>query len=130
MDTDFGIRDYSDLSNDVMRRDTRGDRFDADLSDSDRLAALDADTDDAVWMRYGYRFDDRARLKRYLRSRKEWMDLIRPIAGALHDWVPDKVDPLDNGGFALSPDNGSPVPYRLNGHVDWERGPPWGDGGD
>jgi hypothetical protein len=42
-----------------------------------------------------------------------------------NDWVPDKLDPITNGGFETSPDNGSPVPYRLNGHVDLERDVPW-----
>jgi hypothetical protein len=43
------------------------------------------------------------------------------------DWVPDKLDPLSNGGFTIAPDNGSPVPYKLNGHVDIQRGRPWND---
>lgn len=48
--------------------------------------------------------------------------IIQDLPG---DWVPDKLDPIDNGGFAVSPDNGSPVPYRLNGHVDLQRVLPW-----
>lgn len=48
-----------------------------------------------------------------------------PIQEMPWDWLPDKFDPLDNGGFSTSPDNGSPVPYRLNGHPDLERGRPW-----
>ncbi|MFA6208321.1 MAG: hypothetical protein WC714_02750 [Candidatus Obscuribacterales bacterium] len=43
------------------------------------------------------------------------------------DWVPDKLDPINNGGFTIAPDNGSPVPYKLNGHVDIQRGRPWND---
>jgi hypothetical protein len=41
--------------------------------------------------------------------------------------VPDKIDLTANGGFEISPDNGSPVPYRLNGHIDIQRGRPWKD---
>jgi hypothetical protein len=50
---------------------------------------------------------------------------LEPIQNRLLDWVPDKVDRLQNGGFTTAPDNGSPVPYRLNGHVGIERGYPW-----
>jgi len=50
-----------------------------------------------------------------------------PVPPGPNNWVPDKLDPLNNGGFEVSPDNGSPVPYRLNGHVDLERGRPWKD---
>jgi hypothetical protein len=42
-----------------------------------------------------------------------------------NDWLPSGVDPLWNGGFTTPPDNGAPVPYHLNGHVDIERGRPW-----
>lgn len=54
----------------------------------------------------------------------EWEKLIK-VRYDLHDWVPDKVDPTSNGGFGLSKDNGRPVPYRLNGHLDIERKLPW-----
>jgi hypothetical protein len=59
------------------------------------------------------------------RRKKEEKLLKKPVFVSPNDWVPDKLDPLNNGGFATSPDNGSPVPYRLNGHVDLERGRPW-----
>ena len=41
------------------------------------------------------------------------------------DWLPGALDPITNGGFTIAPDNGSPVPYRLNGHVNIQRGRPW-----
>lgn len=53
------------------------------------------------------------------------MNKLQPVQNRLLDWVPDKVDRLQNGGFSTSPDNGRPVPYRLNGHVGIERGYPW-----
>lgn len=53
-----------------------------------------------------------------------------PIQEMPWDWLPDKFDPLDNAGFTTSPDNGSPVPYRLNGHPDLEKGRPWDKDGD
>lgn len=56
---------------------------------------------------------------------RTWKTLMSPVPGMFHDWVPDKVDPLQNGGFTIAPDNGSPVPYHLNGHPDLERGLPW-----
>ena len=52
--------------------------------------------------------------------RAVWIN--RLLAG---DWVPDKPDKEANGGFGKEPDNGRPVPYRLNGHVKIERGLPW-----
>ncbi len=50
-----------------------------------------------------------------------------PIVDLPGDWVPDKIDVTNNGGFGVIPDSGSPVPYRLNGHVDIERGRTWAD---
>ena len=47
-----------------------------------------------------------------------------PVRDLPGDWVPDKIDLTSNGGFGIAPDNGSPVPYRLNGHVDIQRGRP------
>ncbi len=47
-----------------------------------------------------------------------------PVRDLPGDWVPNKLDPTCNGGFEVAPDNGSPVPYRLNGHVDIQRGRP------
>jgi hypothetical protein len=51
-------------------------------------------------------------------------ELPGPVHELAGDWVPDKIDLTDNGGFELSPDNGSPVPYRLNGFPDLERNRP------
>jgi hypothetical protein len=48
-----------------------------------------------------------------------------PVHELPGDWVPDKIDVTSNGGFTTSPDNGAPVPYRLNGHIDVQRGRPW-----
>ena len=48
-----------------------------------------------------------------------------PIENDLLDWVPNDADRLHNGGFGKAPDNGAPVPYKLNGHVGIERGYPW-----
>jgi hypothetical protein len=50
---------------------------------------------------------------------------LGPVHELPGDWVPSKIDLTDNGGFGVIPDNGSPVPYRLNGHVDIQRGRPW-----
>jgi hypothetical protein len=62
-------------------------------------------------------------------DRRKKGDLLSERTGPVHelpgDWVPDKIDLTSNGGFELSPDNGSPVPYRLNGHIDIQRGRPW-----
>ena len=47
-----------------------------------------------------------------------------PVTDLPSDWVPDALKLTSNGGFTIAPDNGSPVPYRLNGHVDIQRGRP------
>lgn len=54
----------------------------------------------------------------------EWKKLGTPDY-RFRESVPDKIDPTSSGGFGTSPDNGAPVPYNLNGHVDIERGRPW-----
>jgi hypothetical protein len=53
--------------------------------------------------------------------REEKFAAVHETAG---DWVPDKINLTANGGFGVEPENGSPVPYDLNGHVDPERGKP------
>lgn len=55
-------------------------------------------------------------------------DLARPVYFMPGDWVPSALDQLSNGGFTTPPDNGAPVPYTLNGHVDYQRKLPWQDG--
>ena len=60
-------------------------------------------------------------------KRRERAKLPGRIIEVTGDWVPDKLDPTSNGGFTIAPDNGSPVPYKLNGHVDIQRGRPWND---
>jgi hypothetical protein len=59
-----------------------------------------------------------------LADKLEWRGLIE-AQDQLDDWVPSKPDPVDNGGFSIYPDNGSPVPYKLNGHIDIQRKLPW-----
>lgn len=54
-----------------------------------------------------------------------YRELRKPIDRMLHDWVPSDPDPVANGAFAIDEDNGRPVPYRLNGHLDFQRGLPW-----
>jgi hypothetical protein len=65
-------------------------------------------------------------LRRHIPDDREFqIDKVQPVANNLLDWVPGDFDPLNNGGFTLAPFNGSPVPYRLNGHLNAERGYPW-----
>lgn len=59
-----------------------------------------------------------------------WKESMLPVLGNLGDWVPALPDPMDNGSFSSAPDNGYPVPYRLNGHLNFERKYPWKKGGD
>ncbi len=57
-------------------------------------------------------------------ERKIGADPGGPVTDLPGDWVPDRIKLTNNGGFSIEPDNGSPVPYRLNGHVDIQRGRP------
>jgi hypothetical protein len=59
-----------------------------------------------------------------LAEKLEWRKLTE-VRDQFDDWVPSKPDPSSNGGFTIYPDNGSPVPYKLNGHVDIQRKLPW-----
>ncbi len=54
----------------------------------------------------------------------EWKHLLG-IDYDIGDWAPSPLDLKDNGGFTHQKDNGRPVPYRLNGHVNENRGFPW-----
>jgi hypothetical protein len=47
--------------------------------------------------------------------------VAEPVHELAGDWVPDKIDATNNGGFGVAPDNGAPVPYNLNGHIDLQR---------
>ena len=49
----------------------------------------------------------------------------RPYVVPGSDWGPSTLDPRQNGGFSHAHDNGSPVPFRLNGHVNLQAKPAW-----
>lgn len=115
VDTDFGMHTFQDLDiNDLnslaaMRPDLRDD--DRKRSDDDD----DVDKTDRDDYRKRMKDDDYRRFR----------DLTAPIAGMLHDWVPSKPDRGQNGAFTMAPDNGSVVPYKLNGWVEIQRKLPW-----
>lgn len=69
----------------------------------------------------------RERRKEFLTDEELMRELSRLPQAAPDDWVPDKADPVNNGGFSIAPDNGSPVPYKLNGWIDFQRKFPWED---
>jgi len=142
-DTDFSRRSFIDLMI-QSRPDSRDKPLSADDDDarSDDLFKKSAHPDDTAFGdkgddrdddKYGAASDkDRDGKDKKDGDRKRHFDEMSqvyqdPVPPGPNNWVPDKLDPLDNGGFELSPYNGSPVPYRLNGHVDLERGRPWKD---
>ena len=121
---DFGPEDFRDLDvgKDIFEK------FYMDLKNFDHKDVVQVD-DEPFARRYmdqsegDHRRDDKGELLSPIRaSLGQKPNIIQDWPG---DWVPDKLDPIDNGGFAVSPDNGSPVPYRLNGHVDLQRVRPW-----
>jgi hypothetical protein len=52
---------------------------------------------------------------------KDQKKVSEPVHELAGDWVPDKIDATNNGGFGVAPDNGAPLPYNLNGHIDLQR---------
>lgn len=116
VDTDFGMPTFQDLkdNNDLsaladMRADLKDD--DGKRGDDDH----DVDKSDREDYRKRMKDDD-------IRT---FRDLTAPIAGMFHDWVPSKPDRGQNGAFTMAPDNGSVVPYKLNGWVEIQRKLPW-----
>ncbi len=132
-DTDFSTPSYQDLratsetgidgskendkrrDPDKLRRDDDKAPVVADKKKDDTSRALTGDDDDDMEHMIGADLEEKRIFK----------ELTAPIPGMLHDWVPSDPDPIWNGGFINEADNGSPVPYRLNGHVDPERKLPW-----
>lgn len=100
--SDF-MTSFSSRNNDnVLRPDDRS----AALSAlNKRIATDDDDSDDT-------------------QAKMEWQRLTR-APHLIGDWVPSEADPANNGGFTKHKDNGRPVPYRLNGHINIQRKLPW-----
>jgi hypothetical protein len=135
-DSDFSKNNFTELLLDGAAKP--GDKGfapadQADLSGkSDRTDDQDKKGDDkgGVSVHSRERDDDRSDRNKDGKHRRSHFDelselLKPPPPMGPNDWVPDKLDPITNGGFTTSPDSGSPVPYRLNGHVDLERDLPW-----
>lgn len=122
MDTDFGRKDFDDLS-------ALGDSKRILIGKRSWLKDAGKDKkDDPDGKEKDHYLDDL--VAEYKKDRKkddlfEYKKIRKEIRDALHDWVPADPDPGDNGGFALGADNGSPVPYKLNGWITIERGLPW-----
>ncbi len=118
-DTDFSKRAFSSLDKAMRKPD---DDF---LRDMDKIKNDDGDNDDSIPEDAGlndYTARKDAKNAKERRELAELMYMEYPLPG---DWLPSKLDPLNNGGFTISDDNGSPVPYKLNGHVDLQRAPAW-----
>lgn len=112
-DTDFGKHSYSDSLDLKRRLEKRDNTFKVEKG----VLAGDPKFGIRPFPSDGVLIDGRLD--------EELFEVRKPILEVSGDWVPDKLDPANNGGFEVSPDNGSPVPYRLNGHVDIQRGRPW-----
>lgn len=121
IDTDFKKKSFDDL------KDLDGSRAEVGRDRDRSMRPDEADGHDLRRDDIKYLFlDDRDyRCKAKEDEKKTFEELTRPIPGMLHDWVPDHVNRLQNGAFVKEPDNGFPVPYRLNGHLDIQRKLPW-----
>jgi hypothetical protein len=130
-DSDFGRHDFIDLlinSGDKKPMDLFSDDYDsaAHDSDSDKKASDHKLFDDDKAEEDRDKDREKAERRRYDLNYDERVELMKdPPPMGPNSWVPDKPDPLQMGAFSTEPDNGSPVPYRLNGHVDLERELPW-----
>ena len=118
IDTDFRKQSFADL---FYRKLT-----DADKDDQKRKGDyLPEDDSEKRKDMLSTDYAKKKQMERDFRDLKAWKELTKPVPYMLHDWVPDKAKPIHNGGFERMPDNGSPVPYHLNGHPDLERKLPW-----
>lgn len=119
---DFDQKSFSEtLDNDMRSKDPK-DPKEVDRQDNSDLRDKDRDKRDKE------KEDRRKDRRREFLSDEELMrELSRLPEAAPDDWVPDKADPVNNGGFSIAPDNGSPVPYKLNGWIDFQRKFPWED---
>ncbi len=128
-DHDRGDRRDDDIGDDGKRvrsdRDSDGKADDRSKDDLSDLTPADEAGDDTSSDIAGADKSDLDADERKKKERETWKDLTAPIRGRFHDWVPDRVNRLHNGAFEKEPDNGFPVPYRLNGHLDIQRKLPW-----
>ncbi len=118
VDTDFSKHLFRDLFSPDKKWDPLAD-FTKPLTADD-----DAMRGDAAESYFDFVADRR---KRDIDDRRERLlrKLMEPHYGVPGDWVPSNLDPTNNGGFTTAADNGSPVPYRLNGWIDFQRKLPW-----
>ncbi|HNB22592.1 MAG TPA: hypothetical protein PKZ32_09250 [Candidatus Melainabacteria bacterium] len=121
IDTDFRKQSFVDLGAVKRRSDTRPD------DDAARAKDLFGKTADDRTSYYYAREKMKRDLREKMRDDKIRKELMKPNPDALHDWVPRAPDPIHNGSFEREPDNGTPVPYHLNGHPDFERKLPWAE---
>ena len=68
--------------------------------------------------------DDTDLDEKEMKSLADWQKLATPHL-LFDDWVPDKPVRQSNGGFGKTKDNGRPVPYKMNGHIEIQRKFPW-----
>ncbi len=106
---DFDKKDYRQIEGhgDSDSRFAKGDQ--SHKSDSDDKMGISKDVKNDVSHKANAKQD---------RNQEIVAQPVHELAG---DWVPDKIDVTNNGGFGVAPDNGSPVPYNLNGHIDLQR---------
>lgn len=117
-DMNFGKQIYGELPYKSVRSQ-KAYRDDRDLTtfEKDRSAEFDYDKDTDLRRRDS---DNKRRDDRDDDSASRG-DAFGAVPTLVKDWVPSEPDLTSNGGFSIAPDNGSPVPYNLNGHVDIQR---------
>lgn len=119
---DFEDTDFSKNAFDSLDKEMR--KFKDDMRKS-LLESKDDDKDKDKDVDYLPEDYDPTKLTKRSDDYKDFSRMIKMKHEMPGDWVPSKLDPLNNGGFTISDDNGAPVPYKLNGHVDFQREPAW-----
>lgn len=117
IDTDFQKKSFLDFKESDQRKDKKFDWFkkkDSLLGDESADGDDDSPKNDRLATEYA---DDREEAEKKLHE--------APADILYSDWVPSRVVRQNNGGFGTAEDNGAPVPYRLSGHINIERGYPW-----
>lgn len=117
IDTDFQKKSFIDFKESDQRKEKKLDWFKKKeplLSDESADGNDDGPKNDRLKTEYAA---DREEAEKKLHE--------APADILYSDWVPSRVVRQNNGGFGTAEDNGAPVPYRLSGHINIERGFPW-----
>ena len=127
VDSDFRKQTYRDLFNSAAQAQNRA-AFFGSRSGSSKCGSTGASSTATLNnTRNNYFSCDPDHRKKVEKDRENFNKLTRPVYFIPGEWAPSNIDITSNGGFTDPTNNGSPVPYRLNGHLNLQRNFPWED---